>query len=977
MTRDSYGFRAWSTATKKLIAVVGVSSHAATLAPNGSGVYFAGTSSPPKYYYYDFTTRNTTVVKTENSGFGGVTAMAVNTAGTSLAVSVYNNSTGKYYIKAYTISTGAQLGSYSAIAAGVNVPQIAYVDNDSKILVAGASFRTLTSACVWIANKNNMGTFTLNPQRTVAYTKGTDGKLYALDITPAVAPINTLWSVTSNIEANMQCSADGLALASIGGSMVNSSNSHYAVRLYKTSDGSLLSGSMDYSTTYYSYLYACDPLTNEVIFYNVDGGAHIERWSFDTSTGNGTRESNFDAGRVGASLQAFGTTTPYFAADDPVFGGMRVYNAATGAETSSSSNLYYVQYSPDGLYYSWIGYRPEDSAYGVHVTRISDGVRKASYLSNNVATAGWNESGQLWAQLNTLNKVRVMNFTGTALTLINELLGPSSGTVCLSQDATRLAWSNGNLITVYNVTTGTEVGSFEPVGNSSLVKIGFAGNNLWIHQWQFDGATTYTNQIQIKDVSTNAFPTTKTVGYDTQIAYSGDIGLGTLSRDQTVAAFARYTGTGADGRAETEFKIVRVADGQVLKSYVSQFTDYYYRGLEFSTDNATVVTTGYYSAVMIGSASPAVLKSLTINPTSVVGGNNSTGTVTINSPAPAGGVVVSLSSNNAAGSVPASVTITQGNTSANFNITTSGVLSPQQVQVTANHNALALNANLTVTAPTSIAISFNPNSVDGGQNSTGTATINGMAPSGGYAINLSSNKASVTVPGSVTVLEGQSSITFTANTTEPSSTETATITGSNGAVSGQGTLEVKGGGATVTIVEAAVKGGNALTLRITIPAAAPVGGTTFNLTGDALSSPPATAKIGEGKTTIDVGVNTNATLSDATTTVSVTPAAGGATKQASTTVQAPLIRALYLAQSPVAGVKTVKLLVLLDGIAPTGLSFNVSAANTSVTIPTTVTIPAGALFATIDVVTKKQTIKKTVKLTVGTKTINIILQAQP
>jgi hypothetical protein len=975
LTRDSNQFRAWSTSTRKLIAVVGVSNHLATPAPDGSGVYYA-TGSPVKYYFYNFTTRNTTLVKAEGSGFGGVSAMTVSTDGSSLAVSVYNTTAGKYYIKAYTISNGTQLGSYSAIAAGVNVPQLAYVDNNTKILVGGTSCRTLTSACVWIANKNNMGLFALNPARTVAYSKGTDGKLYAFDVTAAAAPLNNLYSVTSNIDANFQSSSDGQVLVSGGSAMVNTAGTHYAIRFYKASDGSLINGSLDYSVSTYCTYYISNPATNEVVFFSLDGGAHLERWTFNSSTGAGTKQTDLDRGVVGANVQAFGTTTPYFGGDDPNFGGVRVFDATTGNETSYSPN-YQTQYSPDGQYYSWLGSRPSDSSFGVHVARVSDGTIVASYLSANVDAAGWNESGQLWAHLNTFNKVRVMNFTGSALNLINEVSGPSTATVYLSKDATRLAWWNSNQIVVYNVTAATEIGSFEGGGSSNIVRVGFAGNYLWLHQWLFDGASTYTNQIQIRDVSTNAFTTIKTVGYDSSSTYGNDTGYAVLSKDRTIAAFARYVSTGSDNRAVTEMKVVRVADGQVLKSYNSQFADWYFRGLEFSTDNATLLSTGYYSGVLIGSPSPVVLSAISVTPTTVVGGNNSTGTVTINRPAPVGGVSVTLSSNNSAASVPASVTVTEGNTSANFNVTTTGVASDQTPQITATYDGLALSTVLTVTKPTAITIGFNPNSVDGGQSSTGTASINGKAPTGGYSVNLSSNKASVTVPGSVIIPEGQTSVTFTATTTEPSSTETATVTGSNGAVSGQGMLEVKGGGASVSIVETAVKGGNALTLRITIPNPAPVGGTTFNLTGDSLSVPPATAKIAEGKTTIDVGVNTNATLNDATTTVTVTPAAGGSAKQASATVQAPLIRALYLAQSPVAGVKTVKLLVLLDGIAPSGLSFNVTASTTAVTVPTTVTIPAGALFATIDVATKKQTAKKTVKITIGSKFVNIILQAQP
>src|SRR5262245_6925059 len=69
----------------------------------------------------------------------------------------------------------------------------------------------------------------------------------------------------------------------------------------------------------------------------------------------------------------------------------------------------------------------------------------------------------------------------------------------------------------------------------------------------------------------------------------------------------------------------------------------------------------------------ATLSSLALNPTSVVGGNPSTGTVTLTAAAPAGGAVATLASGGAAASVPASVTVAAGATSANFTVTTPAV----------------------------------------------------------------------------------------------------------------------------------------------------------------------------------------------------------------------------------------------------------------------------------------------------------------
>src|SRR5437773_4081068 len=66
---------------------------------------------------------------------------------------------------------------------------------------------------------------------------------------------------------------------------------------------------------------------------------------------------------------------------------------------------------------------------------------------------------------------------------------------------------------------------------------------------------------------------------------------------------------------------------------------------------------------------------LPLSSTSVTGGpQSSTGTVTLSGPAPAGGAQVTLSSSNGAASVPSSVTVPAGSSSANFTVNTSIVL---------------------------------------------------------------------------------------------------------------------------------------------------------------------------------------------------------------------------------------------------------------------------------------------------------------
>ncbi len=98
---------------------------------------------------------------------------------------------------------------------------------------------------------------------------------------------------------------------------------------------------------------------------------------------------------------------------------------------------------------------------------------------------------------------------------------------------------------------------------------------------------------------------------------------------------------------------------------------------------------------------------LALSPTSITNGGTSTGTVTLSSPAPAGGAAVSLtSSNTAAATVPASVTVTAGQTSATFTVTGKSVSSTTAVTITASYSGVSQTASLSVTAPAPVLTSI-------------------------------------------------------------------------------------------------------------------------------------------------------------------------------------------------------------------------------------------------------------------------------
>ena len=96
-------------------------------------------------------------------------------------------------------------------------------------------------------------------------------------------------------------------------------------------------------------------------------------------------------------------------------------------------------------------------------------------------------------------------------------------------------------------------------------------------------------------------------------------------------------------------------------------------------------------------ASGPTLSALTLSPPTFPGGcKTSTGHVTLTGPAPAGGAVVSLANTNPAASLPASVTVPAGATTAKFTITGVVVTSNQTGTATAQYGGVSKSARLTV-----------------------------------------------------------------------------------------------------------------------------------------------------------------------------------------------------------------------------------------------------------------------------------------
>jgi hypothetical protein len=287
----------------------------------------------------------------------------------------------------------------------------------------------------------------------------------------------------------------------------------------------------------------------------------------------------------------------------------------------------------------------------------------------------------------------------------------------------------------------------------------------------------------------------------------------------------------------------------------------------------------------LSSSAPAsvALSSLSVNPTSVTGGNSSTGTVTLSGAAPAGGAIVTLSSSNTtAARVPSSVTVAAGATSATFTVSTSTVAASTTVTISAAYGGATRSASLTVTSappppPTLSSLSLNPTSVVGGvQSSTGTVTLSGPAPAGGAQVILSSsNTAAARVPSSVIVAAGATSVSFTVSTSAVAASTTVTISAAYGGAARSASLTVTPAPAppptlaSLTLNPANVFGGQSSTGTVTLTGPAPAGGAqVFLSSSDGAARVPSSVTVPPGATSATFTVNTSFVLISTSATIS-------------------------------------------------------------------------------------------------------------
>src|SRR3989441_1086969 len=348
------------------------------------------------------------------------------------------------------------------------------------------------------------------------------------------------------------------------------------------------------------------------------------------------------------------------------------------------------------------------------------------------------------------------------------------------------------------------------------------------------------------------------------------------------------------------------------------------------------------------------LTSVAVNPSSVTEGNPSTGTVVLNAPAPVGGVTVALQSNDlSVATVPASLTVPAGASSANFTISTGAANVPKGVTISAAFDDATRSVILVVTPATIFCcVNLTQFNVIGGTPSTGWVILSDAAPEGGVTVALSSsNPAVATVPVSVAVQAGYTGANFTVSTSVVATSTSVTISGTYSGVTRSAVLTVVPAAALSSLsLSSTATGGTSLAGELMLNATAPAGGAVVTLSSrhPAVAAVPASVTVAAGTMAQLFTVSTSVVATS--TAVTISGAYGGVTKSAVLTVTPPppSVSSVSLNPASVIGGTASTGTVTLSAAAPAGgAAVALSSSNPAIaTVPASVTVPAGATSAT-------------------------------
>jgi hypothetical protein len=282
-----------------------------------------------------------------------------------------------------------------------------------------------------------------------------------------------------------------------------------------------------------------------------------------------------------------------------------------------------------------------------------------------------------------------------------------------------------------------------------------------------------------------------------------------------------------------------------------------------------------------GQSSAPSVSSLTCASGSVTGAGTDACTVTLTSAAPSGGQTVNLTSSNTHMTVPGSVTVAAGATSANFTATVVSPYVTQTATLTAWGSGAPQSYAIDLIAPSLSSLTCASGTLTGAGIDSCTVTLTAGAPTGGFAVTLASSTSDVKVRSEVSVPGGATSISFLAAASAASSPTTATLTATMNGVSRAYAINLipQAAPSSLTCTGGPITGAGTAACAVTLTSAAPSGGQTVNLTSSNSSvTVPASVTVASGAASASFTASASAVSTAQTATLTAT--ANGASASA-------------------------------------------------------------------------------------------------
>ncbi len=756
------------------------------------------------------------------------------------------------------------------------------------------------------------------------------------------------------------------------------------------------------------------PTANQVLFgpnltgsYESSFTTYATLYGFSSTTGESTGSSPFFEGNAAygfngrGGLYCFNTTYAGTTSANGAFSAncyekgvttQMIRDWGTGAILGSLTNSSCVP-SPDGKYYA---YPNESSNLGFYSVATQNNL--TLYTSpENVYQLNW-AAGDRFCISQGGNSMVVGDFNGsTASTLSSTIPVGTDGQISafsnggiFSPDGTKVATpdSNGTGVQIYNAETGAKLWDIAADTNDSagIRDVSFsATNNLMCLAEVAISGNAASDEYRVYNIAGTSPVLVNRNLVALPAAFSDDGTDSVISPDGSVVVTGfRNASTSSNPLVTGSVRIYKASTGTLISEYDNQavpdlynpsyytYGPIYFQSFTFSP-NSKLVLWGS-DGVLITIPTAPIQLGLTLAPSSVVGGKTSTATITL-TPAPSSATTVTLAASSSSATVPSSVSVSANATTATFSVQTSGVASATSATITATLGSASASAALDLTTAALSSVSFSPSTVSGGTSSTGTVTLTGNAPPAGFTVTLTSaNPAIVKVPASVAVGANKGSATFSATTAQPIASTAVKVTATAGSVTLSATLTVNRTASVLASFDvSSVTGGQAILATISLLSPAPTGGATVTLaSSNAALTPRASITIPAGQSSVTFGVATVPVVGVTSATLTATLP----TKQAATaavSVEPPVVLSVTPAAARTIGGTPTFAVVILNGPAPTGLSYSCSSNNADLVVPASLAVTKGQLSAVLNMTTKTVTSSTPVKVTVGSQSCTITL----